>query len=456
VAERALREAGDDVALKSAVEHTIALSLAWGGEVLQAQAHARSALELAEAQSDQTVLALARMADMWVRYLSGSGISTEVLERTMALDWATRHLPIENSPHSVWAMVLGLVGEAPDAARHELTELGRQVQESGLEISLPLLLFVMSDLECRAGDWDLAGRYAAESIEAAARTEQAFRAPLGLLAMAVLDARRGRLDAARTAANEALSIASRVGPRYVEARIWAALGFIELCCDDAEAANLWLARVNELEESGGYAEPTAFRCGHDGIEALIRLSRLDDAAIQVDRLEARGRALDRAWALAMGARCRGLLAAAKGDLPAAQGALREAVLHHERLPEPFELGRTLMIQGSVERRCRQKRMARASLEKALALFEGLGAVGWAARARDEIRRLGVQSAGRDELSPTEDRVARLVAAGRTNREIASALFVSVKAVEANLTRVYAKLDVRSRTELALRLGSRQM
>lgn len=456
VAERALREVGGDVALKSAVEHTIALSLAWGGEVLQAPPHARSALELAEAQSDQTVLALARGADLTVKYLSGSGFSAALVERTLALDSATRHLPIENSPRALWAMVLALVGEAPDAARHELTALGRQVQESGLEISLPFLLFLMSDLECRAGDWNSAARYATQSSEAAARTEQAFRAPLGLLAMAVLDSRRGRLDLARAAANEALSIASGVGPRYVEARIWAALGFIELCSDDAEAAHRWLARVTDLEESHGYAEPTAFRCAHDGIEALVRLGRLEEAATRVDRLEDRGQALDRAWALAMGARCRGLLAAANGDLPAAQGALREAVLHHDRLPEPFELGRTLLLQGSVERRCRQKRIARASLEHALALFDGLGAMGWAAKARDEIRRLGGRSAGRDELTPTEDRVARLVAAGRTNREIAGALFVSVKAVEANLTRIYAKLDVRSRTELALRFGSRQM
>jgi DNA-binding CsgD family transcriptional regulator len=456
VAERAFREAGDDVALKSAVEHTIALSLAWGGDVLQALPHARSALQLAEAQSDQTVLALARGADLSVSYLTGDGFSAEQVERTMALDSATRHLPIENSPRSVWAMVQSLVGEAPDAARHEFSELRRQVQESGLEISLPLLLFNMSDLECRAGDWNLATRYATESSEAAARTEQAFRAPLGLLAMAGIDARRGRLDAARSAASEALSIAGRVGPRYVEGRIWAALGFIELCSDDAKAAHGWLARVDELEESGGYREPTAFRCAHDGIEALVRLGKLEEAATQVDRLEARGRALDRAWALAMGARCRGLLAAANGDLRAAQIALREAVLNHERLPEPFEFGRTLLLRGNLERRSRQKRMARASLEQALALFEGLGAVGWAARTQDELHRLGVRSARRDELSATEDRVARLVAEGRTNREIASALFVSVKAVEANLTRIYAKLDVRSRTELALRLGSRHM
>src|SRR2546427_676559 len=100
--------------------------------------------------SEQPVLALARGADLWVSYWSGSGFTAELVERTMALDWAPRLLPIENSPHSVWAMVLALVGEAPDAARREFTELRQQVQESGLEISLPLLFFSMSDLECRA------------------------------------------------------------------------------------------------------------------------------------------------------------------------------------------------------------------------------------------------------------------------------------------------------------------
>jgi DNA-binding CsgD family transcriptional regulator len=93
--------------------------------------------------------------------------------------------------------------------------------------------------------------------------------------------------------------------------------------------------------------------------------------------------------------------------------------------------------------------------RAQAVFQGLGAGGWAARAADEIRRGGLHPAGREELTPTEERVAKLVAAGRTNREIASALFITVKAVEGNLTRIYAKLEVRSRTELALRLGARQ-
>jgi DNA-binding NarL/FixJ family response regulator len=128
---------------------------------------------------------------------------------------------------------------------------------------------------------------------------------------------------------------------------------------------------------------------------------------------------------------------------------------HGRLAEPFELGRTLLALGSVQRRRRQKQAARATLQRAQAVFEGLGATGWAARAANEIRRGGLQPARREQLTPTEERVAKLVAAGRTNREIGGALFITVKAVEANLTRIYAKLEVRSRTELALRLGARQ-
>jgi DNA-binding CsgD family transcriptional regulator len=455
-AARALREAGDDLALKSAIEHTLALTLAWGGNVRMAEPHARTALKLAQALGDPTVLALARTAAGQVRFLSGRGISGELVDRTLALEKATGALPLENSPRLTWASMVAQVGEAPDAARRVFGELRRQAQESGLDISLPYLLFLMSDLECRTGDWDLASRYAVECTDVAARTEQAFRIPLGLIATAQLDARRGHLDAARVAAVEALSIASRVGPRYVEARIWAVLGFIELSSDNPEVALRWLGSLGELEESGGYGEPTVFSSAHERIEALIALGRLEEASPLVDRLEARGRALNRAWALATGARCRGLLYAVQGDLALAQSALERAIVVHARLNDPFELGRTLLALGNTQRRRRQKRAATASLQQAMTLFASLGAAGWASRAAAEIRRVGLAAAHRDQLSATEERVARLAAGGRTNREIASALFVSVKAVEANLTRIYAKLEVRSRTELALRLASSQM
>jgi DNA-binding NarL/FixJ family response regulator len=97
---------------------------------------------------------------------------------------------------------------------------------------------------------------------------------------------------------------------------------------------------------------------------------------------------------------------------------------------------------------KQKRAARASLEAALASFEQLGARLWAEKARAELKRIGGRAPGGDALTATEWRVAELVAEGHPNKEIAAALFVTVKAVEANLTRIYAKLGIHSGTELA--------
>ncbi len=452
--EQALHEAGDDSALQSVIHHTIALSLTYRGDARQAQSHARSALELAERQNDRTTLALACAAAATVRFFGGHGLSRDLFDRAVGLESATRDLPLENSPRLLRSVMLETAGEDPDLVRQDLTELHRQAQESGLDVSLPLLTFVMSDHECRSGSWELAGRYAVECMEAAAQSEQAYRAPLGLLAMALLDARRGRLDVAQAAAAEALLTAEKIDLRYVEARIWAVLGFIELSRGNPTAAHDWLGRVVALERTGGYDEPTIFRCDHDDIEALIAMGKAAEAEALVDGLERRGLALDRPWALAVGARCRGLLCAAEGDLAGAQVALERALVHHERLAERFELGRTLLVLGNVLRRRRQKQAARVSLQRAQAVFENLGAISWAALAADEIQRAGLHLSEREQLTPTEERVARLIAGGRTNREIAATMFISVKAVEANLTRVYAKLDVRSRTELALRMRTK--
>jgi DNA-binding CsgD family transcriptional regulator len=115
---------------------------------------------------------------------------------------------------------------------------------------------------------------------------------------------------------------------------------------------------------------------------------------------------------------------------------------------PFELGRTLLAQGQLRRRAKQKRAARESLQEARQVFERLGAPLWAERATAELARIGLRPPAPLGLTPTEKRVAELAAAGRTNREIAQTLFLSVHTVEDNLRRVYGKLGIRSRTELA--------
>jgi DNA-binding NarL/FixJ family response regulator len=104
--------------------------------------------------------------------------------------------------------------------------------------------------------------------------------------------------------------------------------------------------------------------------------------------------------------------------------------------------------GVVRRRGKRKREARDSLGQAAAIFQQLGAAQWAGRTRAELSRIGGRAPSPAHLTPTEERVAELVAEGQTNREIAGSLFLSVKTVEANLTHIYRKLGVTSRRQLA--------
>jgi DNA-binding CsgD family transcriptional regulator len=260
---------------------------------------------------------------------------------------------------------------------------------------------------------------------------------------------------ARVTANEALAIATRTGPWITEARIRVVLGFIEISAGNPETAHGWLGQVVQSERAGGYAEPTLLHCLPDEIESLIQLSDLEAAEALVETLEEQGRRLNRAWAQATGARCRGQLAAAQGNLQRALRSLDDALTEHERLPDPFELGRTLLVAGNIRRRARQKHLAKEALERAAGLFADLGAAIWAARATEELDRVGGHPSRPDQLSPTERRVAALVGEGKTNKEIALSLFVSVKSVEANLTRIYSKLGLRSRTELAVQSASKE-
>ena len=159
----------------------------------------------------------------------------------------------------------------------------------------------------------------------------------------------------------------------------------------------------------------------------------------------------RSWAAASAMWGRGLLLAANGDLVDAHSALEQAVCAHERLGLPLEHGRTLLTLGIAERRLKRKRAARDALVRAQEIFDGLGASAWSELARAEQGRIGGRTPSPRELTSTEARVAELVAGGLTNREVAASMFLSEKTIETNLTRIYGKLAVESRRELARRL-----
>jgi DNA-binding NarL/FixJ family response regulator len=123
---------------------------------------------------------------------------------------------------------------------------------------------------------------------------------------------------------------------------------------------------------------------------------------------------------------------------------------------PFERARTLLVMGVSQRRAKHRAAARETLTAALAELETLGAAVWATRARAELARIGGRAAPDGSLTPAERRIAELVVDGRSNKEIAAALFVTPKTVETQLSRIYGKLGIHSRTALAQRVGAGEL
>jgi DNA-binding NarL/FixJ family response regulator len=144
----------------------------------------------------------------------------------------------------------------------------------------------------------------------------------------------------------------------------------------------------------------------------------------------------------------GHVAAAEADVAAAVSHLEAAAAMHAQVPIPIERGRTLLALGALLRRRKQRRAARDALAEAVGIFEAVGSPIWEARARAELARISGRAPGGSDLTETERRVAELVAQGRTNREVAAELVVTVRAVESTLTKVYGTLGVRSRSQLA--------
>ena len=190
----------------------------------------------------------------------------------------------------------------------------------------------------------------------------------------------------------------------------------------------------------------------DAIEAMIGLGRSQDAEPLIERLEAEGHRLNRTWLIVTGARGRAMWLAAQNDVPGAVRAVEFAMAEHDRLPMPFERARTLLVVGQLQRRRRLISAAAQTFSEALREFERMGAAVWADRARAELTRTPM-GGGATGLTAAERRVAELATSGMTNRDVAQALSVSPKTVEANLTQIYRKLGIRSRAQLAQRLRS---
>jgi ATP/maltotriose-dependent transcriptional regulator MalT len=302
------------------------------------------------------------------------------------------------------------------------------------------------------GDWSSARAWAERAIETYRREGPDLYPAFALRGLALVDALEGRVDEARDLSQRGLELAGEAGDLVVATLHRNILGFVALSVRDVAEADLQLRAAAELDEQLGVEHPLRSRHVGDLVEAAIGVGDLARAERAVERMEHAGRAAPTPWTLAVGARSRGLLEAARGDLDAAAAALVRSLDEHRRLPMPFERARTLLAKGRVHHRRKEKRLAREALADSARIFENLGSPLWAEQARGELARAGLRRREPGELNETERQVAELAAQGLSNQEIAQRAFLSVKTVEANLTRVYRKLGIRSRAALARKLS----
>ncbi|MFY9578835.1 MAG: AAA family ATPase [Gaiellaceae bacterium] len=414
---------------------------------------ARDLVQVVEDSGDIVLLAMF-LAELSFVELYAEGLTPGVLERALELEQLVGPLPTRTTPTLVAGLRL-MYADEHEPAREALQRAHADAVARGDESAQDSALFFLTELACRAGDWGRADEYAEAMLQAGEQWGLEFQGGVALWIRGLVDAYLGRLDEARARAAEGVARSREENQQAFLERNLALLGLIDLCVGDYRAAAERLAPVVRRRQARGASEPSHYSARELAIEALVAVGDLDEARVQLEWLEEAGRRLATPWPLAMGARCRGLLQAAEGDLEAALASCEQALEVHERMPSPFERARTLLIYGTILRRARRRKAAREAIEAALSIFEALPAPVWTENARAELARIGGRAPAVDELTPSEQRIAELVAEGKTNKEVAEILVVTDRTVESALTQIYRKLDVRSRTELAHKFaGSR--
>ena len=449
--DEALVEAEGDDALEATIHLRLGRLMAEGeGGMERGVAHSEVAVRAAS-RSDDVVLRCSALAvrGEWL-FRSGRGIPRRDMEEAVSLERSFAEWPLAWGPTVIFGHMLFWSADIENATElwTELESVAKARNDHAAEAQA---LWHCAFLAWRAGNWEDADRHIAGSLEL--NTQLGILTPPHEFPAAVIAAHRGRVDDARARARGAFARGEATGVRIAESGHGWVLGFVELSLGDPDAALVHLRPSYEIRNAFMLEPAQRLELG-DLLEALIAVGELDEADEVIATWQERAARLDRAWALAILARCRGLLLAARGDLEDAFSSFDRALAEHERSTDPFHHARTLLALGRTQRRAKKRGAARTTLEDALERFEQLGAPLWAEQARAELARIGGRAPSDGELTEAEHRIARLVAAGSTNREVAAALFLTVHSVETALTRVYRKLGVRSRAELANLLAAR--
>ncbi|MGW5851706.1 AAA family ATPase [Streptomyces sp. NPDC055254] len=445
--------ATDDAAGDPSLMAAVQLRVAWknnlsDGDPVRSRDAAAEAGALAALGGDQVAEAMALTVRARMGRILGDPDAEEILAEALALPAPEVPLGMRHAPQYL-AVRHALFDDRVGEARRQLMVLLPAVQRTGSAEDVFEVLRSLTEAELRGGHCAAASAHARRALEL---TIEAGLSPGPAWYVASkAEAMGGSFARAAGYARRGIQASREEHDQVFLTRNLHALGLVELATGEAAKAVATLSRVAELEAAQQVVDPSILRWHGELAEALVAADAPGEAAELIDRVRTVAVSLGRTGVVAALDRARGLCLSARGDADEAVRLLEDTAARFAELRLPLERGRTLLALARVERRRRRRAPARAALTAAAEVFERAGATPWAELAREPAPAEGSRTEAAATLTEAETRLALLVSQGASNQEAAAKLFLSVKTVEARLTRIYQKLDVRSRAQLATAL-----
>lgn len=449
LASRARSDARGDPELEAKAVLTLAVIVTEGDRRAALAGEAKDLLVTA-GRHDSMLLAWAECEHVSGTFSMGRGLDATALDRALLIERTGRAWRSSDQVAATRPVLLKWA-DRPDEALSGLYELSARAEEEGNEGVRPYVLGHVPGILLRLGRFAEAAAAAAEHLDLAERSGQENQRMQALFNVAMVDAHLGRSVQARDAAQAILAWTVDHDDEWLQMSACAVLGFSDLGDGDARGAREWLDRWSTLADRMNVIDPGISRFSGDHVEALVACGAIEQAVMVAASLERRARDADRISATAIAHRCRALLAARVGDTSTALAHIDASLEIDSTCPVIFERHRTTLLKGLIHRRAKEKGAARRSITEAWTGFQLLGAASWADRCASELQRIGTRAESPLALTVTEQRIAELAASGLTTRQMAEQCFMSPKTVEANLAKIYRKLNVNSRAALGQRL-----
>ena len=425
----------------------------FGGDRAEALSHATRAVEDAARSGDPMLECSSSAVAALAHLFNGDGLRDDLVDAALGDDDSLDPLRFKGRITACAALKWA---DHFDRARDLLTEQLEFSSGRDDQVAAPIIEWLLTDLEILVGNWDEAERLATRAVDATRFRTGDFAVSLSHAARARVLTLQGRHDEARFDIDVAMEAGARIGGVALVYAVGSAV-LLQSCRGDSAAVHDLAGPMVALARAMEPTDPAFLRWVPDEIDALIALGEIDEAADVLGWFESLCDTTGRQSAIAGALRCRAQLVALGGDDEQALTLAERAADTAAAVGLPHDEARALLVAGGIQRRLRRKQRADEALGRAEKMFDALGAPDWTERAAAERRRVGMRSGAATDLpgalTVAEAQVAEIVATGMTTKEAAAELFMSPKTVEHHLTRIYAKLGIRSRRELAAALGT---